>query len=518
MRILVTLALLAASPLAAQTATHASAPAVPAPSPAVTKAAGTITAADVQRRINIIADDSMMGRDTPSPGLDMTAQYVADQFKSFGLKPGGENGTFFQRYEIIQARFNPAESHVGFIAGGQHVHVDFTTGARFQFGTVPAEEVGGDVLVVGGAFDPKGLTGIDARGKVILVVADFSKSPLPAAYGQVVRGLFELHPVGIIVLSNYDSATWATRLKPPYRAGVQRGGAEGRPPMVAVNGAGLDAVLSAGGVDVAQVRADTAMVVRAAPGLKIMLDLKQEILKRTTAPNTIGILEGSDPKLKHEYLVYSGHMDHIGISSGKADSINNGADDDASGTVGVIEMAEAFSRPGARPKRSVLFITVSGEEKGLWGSDYFVTHPTVPLKDMVADLNMDMIGRNWPDTIVAIGREHSDLGQTLATVNAAHPELGMTAIDDRWPEENFYFRSDHFNFAKNGVPILFFFNGVHADYHQVSDSPDKIESDKESRIIKLLFYLGQAVANAPMRPQWNPDSYAKIVQPPKVAS
>ena len=167
-------------------------------------------------------------------------------------------------------------------------------------------------------------------------------------------------------------------------------------------------------------------------------------------------------------------MDHVGISSGKPDSINNGADDDASGTVGVIELAEAFSRPGARPKRSVLFITVSGEEKGLWGSDYFVKHPTVPLKDIVADLNLDMIGRNWPDTIVAIGREHSDLGQTLAAVNAAHPELGMTAIDDRWPEENFYFRSDHYNFAKNGVPILFFFNGVHADYHQVSDSPDKI--------------------------------------------
>ena len=280
----------------------------------------------------------------------------------------------------------------------------------------------------------------------------------------------------------------------------------------------MEGVLSAGGVNLAQLRADTTMVVRTVEDLKLMLDLKEEVLKRTSAPNTIGVLEGSDPKLKHEYLVYSGHMDHIGVSAGKPDSINNGADDDASGTVGVVELAEAFSRPGARPKRSVLFITVSGEEKGLWGSEYFVNHPTVPLKDVVADINIDMIGRNWPDTIVAIGREHSDLGQTLAAVNAAHPELGMTAIDDRWPEENFYFRSDHYNFAKNGVPILFFFNGVHADYHQVSDSPDKIDSDKESRILQLLFYLGQAVANNPQRPQWNPDSYAKIVQPPKPAS
>jgi Zn-dependent M28 family amino/carboxypeptidase len=229
-------------------------------------------------------------------------------------------------------------------------------------------------------------------------------------------------------------------------------------------------------------------------------------------PNTVGILEGSDPALKHEYLVYSAHMDHIGITPGQADSINNGADDDASGTTGVIEMAEAFSQPGARPKRSIIFLTVSGEEKGLWGSEYFTSHPPVPITQIVADINIDMIGRNWADTIVAIGKEQSDLGTTLNRVNAAHPELRMTAIDDRWPEERFYFRSDHYNFARRGVPILFFFNGVHADYHEVTDSPEKINSEKESRILRLLFYLGQAIGNAPARPQWNPASYREIVE------
>jgi len=514
MRHLLTLALFAAAPLAAQ----APAVVVPPPSSAVKKAAATITAADVAKRVNIIADDSMMGRDTPSPGLDMTAQYVADQFKSFGLKPGGENGTWFQRYEITQTQFDPAASHVGFMAGGKHVHADFTSNARFMFGTPPEKEVGGSVLVLGGTANRAALEALDAKGKVVLLVMDYSKGPAAGGFGQMIGAVFALDPVGIVILSNRDSAAWATRMKPPYRKGVRLGGAEGRPPLVEVNDAALGEILAAGGVDVAKIRADTAMVAMAAPGLKVMLDLKETVLNTTTAPNTIGILEGSDPKLKHEYLVYSGHMDHVGISTGKADSINNGADDDASGTVGVVELAEAFSRPGARPKRSVLFITVSGEEKGLWGSNYFVKHPTVPLKDMVADINIDMIGRNWPDTIVAIGREHSDLGQTLAAVNAQHPELGMTAIDDKWPEENFYGRSDHYNFAKNGVPILFFFNGVHADYHQPSDSPDKINSDKESRILQLLFYLGQAVANNPNRPQWNPDSYAKIVEPTKPAS
>jgi Zn-dependent M28 family amino/carboxypeptidase len=204
-------------------------------------------------------------------------------------------------------------------------------------------------------------------------------------------------------------------------------------------------------------------------------------------------------------------MDHIGITSGLPDSINNGADDDGSGTTGIIELAEAFSRPGARPRRSLLFITVSGEEKGLWGSRYFTEHPTVPLQQLVTDINIDMIGRNWQDTIVAIGKEHSDLGATLNRVNAAHPELGMTAIDDIWPEERFYFRSDHYNFARKGVPILFFFNGVHPDYHQVTDSPDKINGEKEARILRLIFYLGQEVANAPERPRWNPESYREIV-------
>jgi Zn-dependent M28 family amino/carboxypeptidase len=307
-------------------------------------------------------------------------------------------------------------------------------------------------------------------------------------------------------------------MKAPYRKGLRVGGGESDPAIIEINDAALATVLAAGGVDLAKIRADTAMVMISDASLKVMIDLKETILNKTTAPNTIGILEGSDPKLKNEYLVYSAHMDHVRISAGKPDSINNGADDDASGTVGVVELAEAFSQPGARPKRSVLFITVSGEEKGLWGSAYFADHPTVPLKDMVADINIDMIGRNWPDTIVAIGREHSDLGQTLETVNAQHPELGMTAIDDKWPEENFYGRSDHFNFAKKGVPILFFFNGVHADYHHVSDSPDKIDSDKESRILQLLFYLGQAIANNPQRPQWNPESYKQIVQPEKPTS
>ncbi len=159
-----------------------------------------------------------------------------------------------------------------------------------------------------------------------------------------------------------------------------------------------------------------------------------------------------------------------------------------------------------------MFVAVSGEEKGLWGSQYFADHPPLPIADAIANLNLDMVGRNWKDTISAIGREHSDLGTTLARVAAAHPELNMQPVDDLWPQENFYFRSDHYNFARKGVPILFFFNGTHPDYHQVSDHADRIDAEKESRIVKLVFFLGLELANGAERPKWNPDSYKRIVQ------
>jgi Zn-dependent M28 family amino/carboxypeptidase len=300
----------------------------------------------IRRHVNVIADDSMLGRNTPSRGLEMTAAYIASQFKRLGLKPGGDSGTYIQRYWLAKA---PASG---------------------------------------------------------------SATPAP----------------------------------PPE-----------------------------------------------------------------SAPNSVGILPGTDPVLRDEYIVVSAHMDHVGTNGASAkDSIWNGADDDASGTAGVLALAEAFSQ--APPKRSIIFLTVSGEEHGLWGSARFTSNPPVSIRKIVANFNLDMIGRNWKDSIVVIGMEHSDLGQTLMKVSAMHPELGITPMRDPWPQENFFGRSDHYNFARRGVPALFFFNGVHADYHQPSDSPDKIDAEKESRVVKLIFHVLTAVANAPSRPEWNAESYKKIVR------
>jgi hypothetical protein len=474
------------------------------------KAVASITATDVARRIGIIADDSMMGRDTPSRGLDLTARYVADEFRKFGLRPGGDAGSWYQRYPITRRRLDLAQSRVIFAAKGEVDSAEFTVAARYDGGPVPQTSMTGPAVLVGGAQSAESAGRLALGDKVVLYVP--TSSSHPALIRQVLRVLYLAGPKALVIMSDVDSAAFAASIPGQAPERIVVGLPTGRPVSVQVRSGAVSSALSAAGVNLPATRNATRSVVRELPELLVSVSMKDTITSALSAPNTVGILEGSDPVLKKEYLLYSAHMDHIGITPGQPDSINNGADDDASGTAGVIELAEAFSHPRARPKRSIIFLTVSGEEKGLWGSNFFAAHPPVSIRQVVADLNIDMIGRNWPDTVVTIGKEHSDLGATLNRVNAAHPELGMTAIEDRWPEERFYFRSDHYNFARRGVPILFFFNGVHEDYHEVSDSPEKINSDKEARILRLLFYLGHEIGNAPKRPQWKAESYKEIVE------
>ena len=497
------LALAAVMPLAAQSTR------------AARSAVATITEADVRRRIGIIAHDSMEGRDTPSRGLDLTAQYVADEFRRFGLKPGGDGGTFLQHYSITKWQMDTAGSSVTFSASGTTSTASFASAARLAGGTVPSGSINAPVLLVAGKPDPKSLATAPIKGRMVVLALPSGTALDRESQAAIAAG----NPAAVVSLAGGDSAAYAERVKNRLRPRIESSGDAPRPLALEVHESAVRPALKAAGLDLDASRGSATPIVREVPGLSGGVTVKETKLSELTAPNTVGILRGSDPKLRDEYVVFSAHMDHVGISANGrcsamgADSICNGADDDASGTAAVLELAEAYAQRGARPKRSVIFLTVSGEEHGLWGSDWFVTHPPVPLPQIVANLNADMIGRNWSDTIVAIGKEHSDLGTTLNRVNRAHPELGMNAIDDRWPEQNFYGRSDHFNFAKKGVPILFFFNGVHPEYHRPNDSVEKIDAEKEARIVRLLFYVGQDVANAAKRPEWMPMSYKSIVTP-----
>jgi hypothetical protein len=344
------------------------------------------------------------------------------------------------------------------------------------------------------------------RGRHVIMVLPRTGSGLTQEVFQTMQAIARAGALSVLVTNSSPDPTWRSLASGMLATEVSRGWVDsGRP-----SGAFLPGLQIRG----SDLRIDQI----AGPDVTVSLRYADREL---SAPNVVAVLEGSDPALRDEFVVISAHMDHVGVGtpnlgtgrlqSEPGDSIYNGADDNASGTTAVIEIAEAMSSLRTAPRRSVMFLLVSGEEKGLWGSEYFSSHSPVPLDKMVADLNTDMVGRNWPDTIVAIGKEQSDLGETLERVNAAHPELGMTAIDDIWPEERFYQRSDHYNFARRGVPILFFFNGVHEDYHGPDDEVDKIDGEKAARIARLVFYLGVDVANAAERPKWDPQAYRQVV-------
>ena len=474
----------------------------------VAAAAASINPDDYLQKLGVIAHDSMGGRDTPSPGLEMTAEWIVSEFEQIGLDPAGDDGSYVQRYLIETVAPDLVASSAKVNGGG-----DLRFGRDLVIAAASEGDLEGDVVMFVGMGDmtPEAVSKIVGKH----VVVGSMPGGLDAAGRRLVADLRRNGALSVLVVTDVPDRTWNQYVERVSGNGVIRLGHDDTATgfSVEVRDHAIRPILSAHGVDLDQARGQGAVSIIDVPGLALTLSPRVQVLVSRSAPNVAGILEGSDPVLKEEYVVFSAHMDHIGIGSPNAegDSINNGADDDGSGTTAVLEIAEAYASLATKPKRSMIFVLVSGEEKGLWGSAYFADNPPVPIDRMVADLNVDMVGRNWPDTIVAIGMEHSDLGQTLRLVNEAHPELGMTAIDDIWPGERFYFRSDHYNFARKGVPVLFFFNGTHEDYHGRDDEVDRIDAEKAARISQLIFYLGNELANRLERPRWNPESRRQIV-------
>ncbi len=228
-----------------------------------------------------------------------------------------------------------------------------------------------------------------------------------------------------------------------------------------------------------------------------------------TAYNVVGVVRGSDPTLARTYVALGAHYDHIGVVAPvNGDSIANGADDDGSGSVSLLAIARSLAQ-GPRPKRSTLFVWHVGEEKGLLGSSWFVDHPTVPIDSIVAQLNADMIGRNAPSLLYIVGPnaapggQSKRLGAIVDSVNAA--EAPPFSINREWDSathpEHIYERSDHFNYARKGIPIVFFTTGLHDDYHKPSDEPQKIDYDKMARVARLMRDVALAVGDSPRRPR-----------------
>ncbi|MGD8697925.1 MAG: M20/M25/M40 family metallo-hydrolase [Gemmatimonadales bacterium] len=455
-----------------------------------------IVAGDMRARISFLASDLLLGRATPSRGLDIAANYVQAEFARFGLE--SPRGGLLQRYQLAASEISPGWNLV-LRRSGRSVALRH----REDFWGVPwtAGRVEGDARFVGARLPTTaGLTG------ETVWIAYLTHSSTPRAWLEAAT---RAGAVGLVLVVAGEVGPhvqdWLEEGEPVYELGE----VEARLPAVLLLEESLVAALERLGVPVEPALDSSA------PGRHEMrIELSAVLSAETvTAPNVIGILPGGDRRLREEFVLLSAHMDGLGVGPAvNGDSIYNGADDNASGTAAILEVAEALASLPERPRRSVAFLALSGEERGLLGSAAFVENPPIPLDRIVANVNLDMVGRNWEDTISVIGKPYSTLGTLVDSVAAAHPELRMAVVGDRWPSQGFFFRSDHFNFARKGIPAVFFFNGVHEDYHQPSDEVDKIKFEKAARIGRLVLETVLAIANAEEAPRWDSDARRAIVE------
>jgi Zn-dependent M28 family amino/carboxypeptidase len=470
-------------------------------SAALRQAAAGITADGVRERIAFLASDAMRGRDTPSPELERAAEYLAAELRGMGLQPAGDAGSYLQRYPLRQT--SPDSARTGLAVAGARGGPALVYGRDLFVVPAPADSASGQAVLVGPVARLADSVPDALAGKVAVVTIgpelgmDLLVAPRDAQRAGAVGLVFVLHPA----LPAQAVASIAAQLgKSAFEVPV---------PTIGLTAAAAGPLLRAAGAAPAALASPPAAPVTLPGTLRLRAPIRR-IEHRV--PNVVAVLPGSDPALRDEYVVLSAHFDHVGVGAPDAtgDSIFNGADDDASGTAVVVEVARALSRLERKPARSVLVLAVSGEEKGLVGSAWFGQHPTVPIERVAANINLDMVGRNAPDTLVAIGEEYTSMGPLAHRIAAADPALGLTIAPDPTPQEGAFFRSDHVAFLKRDVPAIFLTTLLHPDYHARNDEVEKIDADKAARIARLVFHLTHAVADAPQRPSWQGDGVERV--------
>jgi hypothetical protein len=499
------------------------------------------------KHLSVLASDEYEGRETGKRGAWMAADYIKSYFKSLGLK-GPVNGDYFQPIDMVTYNL----SQMAFSLNGQAKEYgkDFVISSS----TVP---LGGfkfnasGVVFAGYGLNKDGYNdfeGIDIAGKVVLIFGNGDptlKGAAPATDRAARRKAMQMQQAKVQYLAEHKAIA-VIQIDPSLdhmtedmRANY---GGAGQPvlktaesiarmrdtksvPSIRINTATANEILKAANTTVAALQEKIVSSVKpASQALKTAVSgsaLKDEAKVR--AENVLGFLEGSDPVLKDEILVITGHYDHIGLTTSGTDKVNNGADDDGSGTTGVLMIADAFvkaRKAGKGPKRSILFMTVVGEEKGLLGSEWYSEHPVFPLEKTITDLNIDMIGRvdeahkDNPEYIYIIGSDmlSSDLNAIGIKANDDNIKINLDmTYNNRTDPNQFYYRSDHYNFAKHGIPVIFYFSGVHADYHQPGDEVSKINFDLLSKRAQLVYYTAWELANGAKRPvvDKNDDGTAK---------
>lgn len=495
--------------------------------------ADAITANQLRDYLSFIASDELEGRNTPSRGLNTAAKFLATDLSRWGFKPAGDDGTFFQKIRLRHTVTDIAATKV--TINGQEL-----TFGRDYYSDYAAGAASGPLVFVGYGyrFTNKNIDdfkNVDVKGKIIVKLsglppgatfADFQGKQGVDWDGSISYGARN-GALAVVVIADFQTlARWDQGVRNISERGeydVEQfvAAEEKRIPSITLSASGTRLLLQGESISPdalvkAMVNRDSVAPYTFKP-TKTMTITSAVRLREDWTQNVVAIWEGADRRLKNEYVAVGAHYDHVGIGTTvEGDSIYNGADDDGSGTVAVLAMAEALSK-GPRPKRSVLFVWHAGEERGLWGSRYYVNNPTVPIKDIVAQLNIDMIGRSkkagdadprnkelsGPDEIYVIGSNmmSSALGKLSESVNTSYLKLKFNyTYDDPNDPNRFFFRSDHFNYAQKGIPIIFYFDGEHEDYHGRGDHWEKIDYQKMEKVTRTIYATMWELANAAERP------------------
>jgi peptidase M28-like protein len=507
--------------------------------------------------IEFLASDALEGRNVGTPGFEKAAAYVEGQFKGIGLKPGGVNG-FRQPVKFEARTLVPDETTLALVRDGKEdaltIGEDASLSSRGELdGSIeaPMVFVGYGLSIPEAKWDD--LAGADLHGKIAVYV----NAPAPAEISDNVRShvssagerwavLKRAGAIGIATLPNPrpPAGTTPDAPAPGVQAGGRGRGGAPQTPQPTIVLADRDLQESAGQVVSMTVTRRGAEKLFAGSGhtldelaaligdkkplpafpiagtLKAHATLKREPVD---SANIVGIYEGSDPQLKNEYVVMTAHLDHVGVGRAvNGDAIYNGAMDDASGVASVIEISRLLKESGAQTKRSIVFVTVTAEEKGLLGSKYFAARPTVPADKIVADINLDMFLPLYPLKVIEVqGLTESSLGDA---VRAVAKDQGVEVQTDREPEQNRFIRSDQYSFIRTGVPALAFKFGYEfgsqdektrrawvADvYHKPNDDTTQtVDVDAAAKFNHVILGLLQRVANDPARPTWKDDSFFK---------
>ena len=505
---------------------------------------------NIKGHMNFLAHDLLEGRDTGSRGHEIASLYIQTEFQRYGLKGAGDNGSFMQRVKFRRGLLvQESPKLVLSDSSGKTTELDymkhFLSGPDLSTTTtqVSAPLVFVGYGIVAPELDHNDYANLDVKGKIVVTLSGKPKS-FPSEVGSHVASRTQKNnyaadrgAVGFITLQ-----TPAAEERRPferylnYVRSARMGwiGDDGVPGNMReeLKGAALlnieageqlftDAPVALADV-FAQLEKDE---IPKGFDLAYSMDLSYETThENISSPNVVGLLEGSDPKLKNEYVVYTAHSDHLGISkSVEEDKINNGAMDNATGTSVLMETARMFSQMPVAPKRSILFVAVTGEEKGLLGADYFARNPTRPIENLVANVNLDMpiLTYEFAD-VIAFGASHSSMGEK---VKAAVANADIKLTDDPWPELNLFTRSDHYAFVRQGVPAVFLVTGIESKtpgidgskvlntflsehYHRPSDDmKQNFIWDASRTFTQVNFEIGLTLANDKERPTWNEDSF-----------